>query len=123
MTAYHHYNKHLKGYARENRNDSNQAEIRMWIELLRNKQMLGFSFLRQRPIDSYIADFFCKQLKLVIECDGYSHYSEEAQQKDALRTKRLNELGYHVIRFDDAEVMHDIDNVRRTIEGWIAEHR
>jgi very-short-patch-repair endonuclease len=50
-------------------------------------------------------------------------HSEEAQQKDALRTKRLNELGYHVIRFDDAEVMHDIDNVRRTIEGWIAEHR
>jgi very-short-patch-repair endonuclease len=67
MTAYHHYNKHLKGYAREHRNDSTQAEIRMWTELLRNKQMLGYSFLRQRPIDSYIADFFCKQLKLVID--------------------------------------------------------
>ena len=85
--------------------------------------MRGFSFLRQRPIDRYIADFFCKKLKLVIECDGYSHHFDEAVIKDELRTKRLNELGYHVIRFSDDEVMHDIENVRRSIEGWIEAHR
>lgn len=121
MNSYNHYNKILKPYARKHRNNSTQAEIRLWSKLLRNKQMLGYSFLRQRPIDNYIADFFCKELKLIIETDGISHHSEEAHMKDKIRTKRLNELGYHLIRFDDNEVMKNIENVRLSIEGKINE--
>lgn len=121
MNSYNHYNKILKPYARKHRNNSTQAEIRLWSKLLRNKQMLGYSFLRQRPIDNYIADFFCKELKLIIETDGISHHSEEAYMKDKIRTKRLNELGYHLIRFDDNEVMINIENVRLSIEGKINE--
>jgi len=64
------YNTKLKAFARGHRNDSTKAEIRMWCELLRNKKMLGYPFLRQRPIASYIADFFSKDLKLIIEVDG-----------------------------------------------------
>jgi len=123
MTIYHHYNKKLKPFASQNRKESTKAEVRLWCELLRNKQMLGYSFLRQRPIDTFIADFFCKELKLIIECDGYSHHFEETALNDEERTKRLNELGYHVIRFSDIEVMNDIENVRRAIEGWIGNNR
>jgi very-short-patch-repair endonuclease len=119
MTTYHQYNKKLKPLASQNRKESTKAEVRLWCELLRNKQMSGYSFLRQRPIDRYIADFFCKELKLIIECDGYSHHFEETTFNDEERTKRLTELGYHVIRFSDSDVMNDIENVRRTIEGWI----
>lgn len=119
MTTYHHYNKRLRPFASQNRKESTKAEIRLWCELLRNKQMMGHSFLRQRPIDNYIADFFCKKLKLIIECDGYSHHLDEVAERDELRTNRLTELGYHVMRFSDDEVIHDIENVRRTIEGWI----
>lgn len=81
--------------------------------------MLGFPFLRQRPIDNLIADFFCKELKLIIETDGISHHSPEAIERDKAREKRLMELGYHLIRVDDAEVMWDIENVRLEIEGKI----
>lgn len=119
MTTYHHYNKRLRPFASHNRKESTKAEIRLWCELLRNKQMFGHSFLRQRPVDNYIADFFCKKLKLIIECDGYSHHLDEVAERDEQRTKRLTELGYHVMRFSDDEVMLDIENVRRTIEGWI----
>jgi len=119
MNSYNHYNKILKPYARKHRNNSTKAEIRLWSKLLRNKQMLGFPFLRQRPIDNYIADFFCKELKLIIETDGITHHSDEARIKDKIREKRLIELGYHLIRFDDAEVMWDIENVRLEIEGKI----
>jgi very-short-patch-repair endonuclease len=67
-----HFNK-LKPFASEHRNDSTKAEIRLWCELLRNGQMNGHRFLRQRPIDKYIADFICRKVKLIIEVDGYSH--------------------------------------------------
>ncbi len=123
MSAYHHYNKKLKPFAIQNRKKSTKAEVRLWSELLRNNQMMGYSFLRQRPVDNYIADFFCKKLKLIIECDGYSHQLDEVAESDELRTKRLMELGYHVIRFSDNEIMNDIENVKRTIEGWIEMNR
>ena len=84
--------------------------------------MMGFSFLRQRPIASYIADFFCKELKLIIETDGISHSWEGAAEKDQQRTEKLATLGYTVLRFDDKDVMRNIDYVRETIERWIVDH-
>ncbi|RZK00229.1 MAG: DUF559 domain-containing protein [Flavobacterium sp.] len=60
------YNKKLKPLAKTHRNDSTKAEVRLWCELLRAKQ-LGYSFLRQRSIGNFIVDFFCKDLKLIIE--------------------------------------------------------
>lgn len=113
------YNKRLKNFAREHRNDSTRAEVRLWCELLRNKQMLGYGFLRQRPIGNFIVDFYCKDLKLAIETDGYTHLLAEVQQKDKVKTSYLENLGITVLRFNDSEVMKDIDNVRRTIEHWI----
>lgn len=123
MTSYHHYNKKLRTFASQHRKESTKAEVRLWCELLRNKQMMGYSFLRQRPIDNYIADFFCKKLKLIIECDGYSHQLPEVAKYDEQRTQRLMELGYRLLRFSDCEVMQDIENVRRVIEGWIDMNR
>jgi len=83
---------------------------------------MGYSFLRQRPIGPFIADFFCKELNLVIEVDGYTHTLEEVQLKDKTKTAYLLELGLSVLRFTDDEVMHDIENVRRSIELWIEKH-
>ncbi|RBQ04613.1 endonuclease domain-containing protein [Pedobacter miscanthi] len=114
-----HYNRKLKTFARAHRNDGTKAEIRMWCELLRNKKMLGYSFLRQRPIADYIADFFSKDLKLVIEVDGLSHQLEGQFEKDQIREKVLRMLGFNILRFTDDEVMHDIENVDRTIKHYI----
>lgn len=84
--------------------------------------MLGYPFLRQRPIDKYIADFFSKELKLVIETDGISHTWEGAEARDQQKTKDLNDLGYTVLRFDDDDVMNNLNRVRETIEHWINAH-
>lgn len=115
------YNGKWKAYAREHRNGSTKAEIRLWCELFRKKQMMGYPFLRQRSIDQFIADFFCKPLKLVIETDGVSHTWEGAAERDAHKTKRLQELGYHLLRFEDDDVMHNLSHVKETIEAWIKE--
>ena len=81
--------------------------------------MMGYQFLRQRPIDKFIVDFFCKELKLVIEVDGLTHMFEENFEKEFNRQKRLEELGYVVIRFSDDEVLNHRDNVLRTLSGFI----
>jgi very-short-patch-repair endonuclease len=90
------YNATLKMLARELRNNSTPGEIKLW-GFLRNKQMMGYDFDRQKPIDNFIADFFCYDLMLVIELDGYSHDNEEAYHKDLKKEERLKELGISVI--------------------------
>lgn len=100
------------------RNKSTQAEIKLWM-YVKGKQIKGYDFHRQKPIDEYILDFFCHELMLGIEVDGYTHTTEEVQKKDAEKEKRLNELGISVLRFTDEEVLTGIDNVILAIEKYI----
>lgn len=117
-----HYTHRLKDYAREHRNASTKAEVRMWCELLRDRQLMGYPFLRQRPIGDSIADFFCKELKLVVEVDGASHDGPGAKDRDKSRDERLAALGYTTLRFSDEEVMLHTDEVHARLVRWIAEH-
>ena len=112
------YNPILKELARQLRNNSTKAEIKLWT-YLRRGQMYNYDFHRQKPIDEYIVDFFCNKLQLAIECDGYSHELLDVYNKDVKKTKRLNDLGIYVIRFSDYQVVNDIDNVLRAIEDYI----
>ena len=83
--------------------------------------MMGYDFHRQKPLLNFIADFFCHELKLVIELDGYTHQFEEVTAKDQIKQDEFESLGLTVLRFTDEEVMKDINNVLRTIEIYIAE--
>jgi len=112
------YNPRLKELARQLRNNSTKSEIRLWQKLKQN-QMYGYDFHRQKPIDNYIVDFFCNKLRLAIECDGYSHEILEVWKKDVKKTKRLNELEVRVLRFSDYQILNDMENVLRAIEDYI----
>ena len=112
------YNPILKKFARELRNNSTRSEIKLW-RFLKGRQMLGYDFHRQKPLLNFIADFYCHELKLVIELDGYTHQFEETIIKDKIKENELNKIGLNVLRFEDDEVMNDIENVLRTIEIYI----
>ncbi len=114
------YHPKLKTFARKLRNNSTKAEVKLWKEL-QNKQVYAYKFTRQKPIGNYIADFFCNKLKLVIEVDGYSHNFEQVIDKDEKKEDSLTKLGITVLRFDDDEVMKDMNNVLRVIENYIFE--
>lgn len=116
------YNPKLKDLARKHRNDSTKSEIKLWMEL-KGKQVYGYDFHRQKPLLNYIVDFYCSELELVIELDGYSHQFEEVVIKDELKEAELKKYGLTMLKFDDAEVMKDIDNVLRTIEQYIVEYK
>ncbi|MCL4547483.1 MAG: endonuclease domain-containing protein [Bacteroidetes bacterium] len=114
------YNHYLKETARKLRKDSTLTEIMLWHELKRRK-LRGFDFDRQRPIDNYIVDFYCKDLQLAIEIDGESHYGNE--DADETRQKKLESLGVRFLRFDDSEVRFKLDKVVSDIEKWIDENK
>jgi very-short-patch-repair endonuclease len=109
------YNSNLKQLARKLRNDSTLGEVLLWNEL-KNKQLYGFDFHRQKPLLNYIVDLYCYELDLVIEIDGLYHNWEEQDNKDASRDKELGTFGLTVLRFTEQEVRKDMVNVLRTIE-------
>ena len=110
------YNKNLKEYARFLRRNATLAEILLWRRL-KNKQICGCDFDRQRPIGSYIVDFYCKDLELAIEIDGKSH--NDKLEEDIVRQRRLEEMGVRFLRFWDHDVKNDMATVVTAIEGWI----
>ena len=115
------YNPKLKSLAKALRKNMTFSEVLLWNEL-KQKKMLGYDFDRQRPIDNYIVDFYCKDLMLALEIDGNSHDYEEVYKNDTIRQRRLESMGVKFLRFDDREVKNDMDNVLRTIEHWILEN-
>ena len=114
------YNKKLKYLAARLRNNSTKAEIKLW-GYLKNKQLMNYDFHRQKPIDTYIVDFFCNKLNLAIEVDGYTHEFNEVFEKDNLKAKRLNKLGITVLRFSDEEVINNTEGVVVVIKEHIKE--
>jgi very-short-patch-repair endonuclease len=116
------YNPKLKELARDLRNNSTRSEIVLWKQL-KGKELFGYDFHRQKPLLNFIADFYCYELKLVIELDGYSHQFEEVQIKDEFKQKELEDLGLTVLRFQDVEVMNDMNHVLLAIEKYILQFK
>lgn len=113
----HHYNKNLKEFARKLRNNSTLAEVVLWDKVLKNRQLRGHQFLRQRAIENYIVDFFSKDLKLIIELDGEIHKFQRSKDKN--REEELIQLGFSVIRFDNEDILNGLPNVVRTLENFV----
>ncbi|WP_425390859.1 endonuclease domain-containing protein [Ekhidna sp.] len=107
----------LKQLARNQRNNSTPAEVKLWSELLRAKGFYGYQFNRQFIIGNYIVDFVCRRLRLVIEIDGRSHQFKVAD--DRARDEFLKNQGYQVVRFSEREVIKDFNNVIRTLEAFL----
>ncbi|ANV87997.1 MULTISPECIES: endonuclease domain-containing protein [Cyanophyceae] len=99
------------------RNNMTEPEKKLW-QILRGKQM-GVKFRRQHGIGHYIADFYCPELKIVIEVDGDSHKSAEAQTYDAIRTDFMASLGITTLRFTNDEVIHNIEGVHQQLTQYL----
>lgn len=86
------------------------AEFKLWY-YLRARRLGGFKFRRQHPIPPYVADFYCDELKLVIELDGSQHDDES----DLTRTHALQRQGLFVLRFWDNQVLQETEAVLEAI--------
>ena len=109
------YNPKLKERARRLRTKGTKAEAYLWKFALKNK-MMGYKFLRQRPVLNYIADFMCPELLLIIEADGATHLLEGAEKKDLKRQRALENVGFTVLRFEDNVIINNMTWVLSIIE-------
>ncbi len=106
---FHANEKRLTPLARGNRNNPTPAENLLWQKVLRNRQFFGHKFLRQKPIGPFIADFYCAELKLVIEIDGDSHAVHTGY--DAGRTAFLESRGLRVLRYANHDILSNLSGV------------
>ncbi|MFE4108361.1 endonuclease domain-containing protein [Almyronema epifaneia] len=102
------YNPALVPRAKELRKNMTSAEKKLWYSYLRQ---FRFKVLRQRPIAHFIVDFYCPSLKLVIEIDGDSHFTDEGQAYDRERTAQLEGYGLSVIRFTNQQILLEFRSV------------
>jgi len=102
------------------RKNPTQAEKAMW-KILRKFRQSGCPFRRQHPIEFCIADFYCHNLRLVIEVDGEIHTGSEIQNHDEGRTGELERFGIKVIRFTNNQILHESEVVIEQIKVAIKE--
>ena len=109
------YIKSLKPNSQKLRTTQTEAEKRLWYRVRGDQQ--GVRFYRQKPLLSYIVDFYCPNAKLVVELDGGQHYEPEHRANDKIRDAELASLALTVLRFDNYQVMTEIESVIEAI--WL----
>ena len=100
--------------ARNLRKHDTAAEQKLW-EALRGRRLNGTKFVRQLPVGPYIADFACRELKLIVEVDGATHGDWHEVAYDLSRTRYLQANGWSVIRCWNQDVFENLDGVCETI--------
>ena len=100
------------------RRNMTTAERRLW-DFLKNKELLGYKFRRQHPIHIYIVDFYCHELRLIIEIDGEYHNEGAQIGKDLERSDLLKFQGLQLIRFTNEEVINSTEKVLEDLSSYI----
>jgi len=114
------YKKSLKPNSQKLRCALTDAEQKLWQQL-RCKQLLGVQFNRQKPVSHFIVDFYCAKARLVVEIDGAQHFDTAHLLKDSIRDQALRTRGLHVLRFNNRQILRDMDAVVEVIYGAVSE--
>jgi len=102
-----HSKPELKTLRKKLRQNLTPAEAALWNHL-KSRQFEDRRFTKQHSIENYIVDFYCASERLVLELDGEVHNNATAQAYDLIRTKRLEDLGYTVLRFENKMVFENL---------------
>lgn len=94
------------------------AEVILWTKL-KDKGFGGYKFRRQYSVGKFVIDFYCPMLKLAIEVDGDSHFTEEAKLSDRERQVMIEDFGIIVLRFTNNEIYENIDGVMNKIAAYL----
>jgi very-short-patch-repair endonuclease len=107
--------REARARAQEFRREPTRAEWWLW-DALRDRKLAGWKFRRQFPLDSYVLDFYCPELRLVVEVDGGIHLDPPQATHDANRDIHLSSIGCTILRVTNEAVLEDLPAVLRLIE-------
>lgn len=111
------YKYKLKAYSKQNRKNPTPAEKIFRDEILKQNKT-GYRFLRQKPLDNFIMDFYCPKLKLCIEIDGWYHLDSYQKDYDEVREDILNQYNIQIIRFTSNQVFNDLNNIKKSLNKY-----
>ena len=112
------YQEKLTSRARELRKKATKQENHRWYDYLKDDPI---RFKRQKPISSFIADFYCHAARLVVELDGSQHYDEQGLIYDKERAAVLEQYGVKVLRFSNLDVERNFQGVCTAIDLAVKE--
>jgi very-short-patch-repair endonuclease len=104
------YPHHIIEVARQLRQRQTLAEKILWQKLRKNS-FEGLKFKRQHHIGRYVVDFYCAELKLIIELEGGIHEEENQKEYDVVRFEELEAMGYQILRVKNEEVIINVEKV------------
>jgi very-short-patch-repair endonuclease len=110
--------KDLKARRVELRKNTTKTEVILW-DKIRNRQVENMKFKRQYSVVGYVVDFYCPEIRLVIEIDGDSHFTEKGVEKDVVRTKLINSLKINILRFTNDEIYNNLENALEILRDRI----
>lgn len=116
------YDPKLKEKARRLRAQMTDSERALWARL-RRKQVQSVQFYTQKPLGNYIVDFYAPKARLDVEVDGSQHKDNEHTAADLRRDADLGSEGLRVLRFDNLQVLKEIEGVMEVILRAVAESR
>lgn len=114
-----HYDQRLKTNSRQLRKKQTDCEMLLWSRL-RRKQICGVQFYRQKPLGSFIVDFYAPLAKLVVELDGSQHFERLQAAYDARRDAFLQTLGLTILRFNNRQVLLETQGVLEVIYRMVS---
>ena len=117
LTSYGNFKLRNTPRAKELRNTATPTERLLWRCLSGGK--LGTRFSRQMPVGPFFADFLCREHRLIIELDGFSHDVQPG--RDEMRDHYLRDAGYRILHFPNAEVMGNIAGVIMAIQAALGD--
>ena len=95
------YNGKLTSNAKNLRKTMTKEERHLWYDYLKQ---LPMTVHRQKVLGNFIVDFYVAASKIVIELDGSQHYEEGHREKDLERDAYLQQNGFQVLRYSNADV-------------------
>lgn len=110
--------KSIKKQRKYLRSNMTKAEVILWSKL-KGRKLQDYKFRRQHSIGNYIVDFYCPKLKIALEIDGESHYTEKGKARDKKRSTYLNNLGISVKRFTNSQIKQNLNGVLKEITAFV----
>ena len=118
MALHHPYRAKLTERARALRRNMTAMELKLWHGFLNTH---ACRFVRQKPLDDYIVDFYCARSQLAIEVDGDSHFSGKMRAYDQRRANVLAGMGIVILRFTNRDIAENFDGVCSSIAAVLEE--
>ena len=100
------------------RSKMTDAEMVLWSRL-KNRNIFKVRFRRQHPVDIFVLDFYCHEIKLAIEVDGRIHLKREIQEYDEGRSHDIEKFGIKMLRFTNEQILNNLNEVQTTILNTI----